>query len=240
MVLPPEKRLNFFVYIIESPSSEDVYNDISEGRRIKELLELQNIPVVLRTVVDYKMYTRAILPDILQAMSMSPFKDKLTILHISAHGNDMGIRLTDNRDIRWDELRSILVLINKIMKNRLFLCMSCCKGYSAIQMSMKPDSLDHPCFAFITHTGSPTWSESAIGFASLYHNISKGYTVLEAVTRMNAASGMEEKNNESKFISVTSEEIRKGYIEYLYELNASEIREGIRESNTKQSQSLLS
>jgi len=42
--LSPEKRIKFFVYIIESPSPEDMYHNRFEGDMIQKALSLDIIP----------------------------------------------------------------------------------------------------------------------------------------------------------------------------------------------------
>jgi hypothetical protein len=80
MVLPPEKRLKFFVYIIESPSAPDLYHRRSEGELIERALNLHNIPCVTRLTISRDAFIASIKIGLVE--EMKAFPGLLTILHI--------------------------------------------------------------------------------------------------------------------------------------------------------------
>lgn len=43
MVVPPDKRLKFFVFVIESPSAVDLYHRRTEGEVIRQAVNLNQI-----------------------------------------------------------------------------------------------------------------------------------------------------------------------------------------------------
>jgi hypothetical protein len=100
----------------------------------------------------------------------------LPVLHISAHGNDDGIQLSDKTILNWNDLRDLLLPINKALKGALILCMSSCSGFLACTMAMHPEGENHVFFEVVGNTGSPTWSETAVAYAAFYHLLAKGKT----------------------------------------------------------------
>lgn len=136
-------------------------------------------------------------------------QDRYPIIHISAHGNSTGIQLSSGEVISWRELRELLIPINVGLHGALLLCMSACKGFSAIQMAMEEGAGPHPYFAMVGHCGTPTWSDTAISYLNFYHLLAKGKTVPEAVTAMRAASG------DYNWGVETAEEIKRGYLEFI-------------------------
>jgi hypothetical protein len=77
-----------------------------------------------------------------------------------------------------------------------------------------------PFFALVGSTTSPTWPETAIGFATFYHLVAKGEYIQDAVKAMCTASGV------SEFFVTTAEEERRSYLEYIKtnKIDAGEVR----------------
>ena len=82
----------------------------------------------------------------------------LPIVHISAHGDENGIQLSDGTEISWKNMRTVLLPINKALKGLLLLCMSACKGFAACVMAMEAGEL--PFMAVIGTHETPTWSDT--------------------------------------------------------------------------------
>jgi hypothetical protein len=150
--------------------------------------------------------------------------DRLPILHISAHGNDKGIGLSDGTIVTWNDLRALIGPINKALNELLVLCLSACR--SAIGCSMAMSLTERPPFFAVVGTyDSPTWSETAVAFASFYHLLAKGKTIPDAVEAMNVAAGVK------GFVSYKGEETQKGFLEYVVEqYNATRARERLEEA----------
>lgn len=185
MLLPPEKRVKFFVYIVESPSAADLYQNRSEGMLLKQMLELSGTPCITRTAISRSTFNIALSDGIFNETKQHV--DRLPIIHISAHGDHAGIVLSTGDKIDWNELRELLKPINEALHGSLLVAMSCCNGYSGTAMAMterKP-----PYYALVGNYEKPTWSETAIAFASFYHLISNGEYLSTAVEAMCAASG---------------------------------------------------
>jgi hypothetical protein len=177
--------MSFCVVIVESPSPQDFFEDRAEGRLIQACLKLANIRCILRTVLDAPHLSKALTQGI---MGLGREPDVLPILHISAHGNQKGIELTNGCFMLWDELIGGLSFMNQQLHGQLIVCMSSCEGYSCVLDASRSAGYP-PWKAFVGNTTRPTWAEAAIGFSAFYHLLNKGMTVRNAVEGMKAASG---------------------------------------------------
>jgi hypothetical protein len=174
----------FQVYIVESPSSQDLFDDRSEGKLIQQALAIAEIRTTLKVAVDEKRFTDALLAC---GEELKSQQADVPVLHISAHGNEKGIQLTNKEFLAWADLEKRLAELNEALHGQLILCMSSCEGARAWNMA-----LNHNPRAYSVLIGSeekPTWSETAIGFAAFYHLLAVGKTVKGAVDGMNAACG---------------------------------------------------
>jgi hypothetical protein len=206
MPMPQGQGFKFFVYLIESPSEVDIYHNTSEGILLSQSLGLQQIPCSLRTAISQSAFEAALKIGLEEQMKIFP--NFLPIIHISAHGNQEGIALSNGNLIAWGNLREDLLPINRALGNVLLLCMSCCHGYSAIRMTMEIGKTEHPFFCMVGPYGTTTWSETAVAFSTFYHLLAKEYYVREAVDAMKVASG----NN--SWVHTTAAKEQKDYIEY--------------------------
>ena len=218
-ILPLEERLKFFVYVVESPSPVDLYHRRSEGDMLQQAINLNQIACTLRLAVNLEAFEAAINIGLTEAMEAFP--NKIPILHISAHGFSDGIQLSSGDVILWSQLRELLVPVNQALSGSLIVCMSTCEGYSGSRMAMKPESNDHPFWTIIGNDDKPTWPETAVAFATFYHLIANGHYILGAVNAMSIASGND------RFFVTTAEESKQGYIEYIKNINTTEVIENL-------------
>ena len=226
MVLPPEKRLKFFVYIIESPSAPDLYHRRSEGGLIERTLNLHNIPCVTRLVISRDAFIASIKIGLVE--EMKAFPGLLPILHISAHGGTDGLQLSNGEQIPWTELRDLLLPVNKALNGALLLCMSSCEGFSACRMAMQALGEEHPFFAVISNTKTPTWSETAIAYAAFYHLIAKGEYVVKAVEAMCLAAGNQD------FMTITATQAQQVYLDAINQVDVNEARAELQQEADKE------
>ena len=224
MPLPPEERLKFFVFVIESPSSVDLYHRRSEGEIIQQATNLNQIPCVVKTAINYDAFEASLKIGLKDAMEQLP--GLIPILHISAHGFEDGIQLSNGETISWVKLATLLRPINLALHNSLILCLSCCEGYSGIRMAMTTDDSKPPFYAIIANGAKPLWSDTAVAYSVLYHLIAKGHSIIEAVTAMQAASG------DDKFWIQTAEETKKSYLEHISKISTDKVQHQL-EVNTK-------
>jgi len=179
------QRLNFLVYIIESPSAPDLYHKKSEAEILSKALLLCNICSVSRLAVNSEAFKAAMtigIEEYLKQPAALP-----PIIHISAHGFRDGIQLTSGEIVTWTLLSDMLIPINKALNGLLLICLSSCEGWNGCTMAMTENEM--PFMAMVGSILKPTWSDTAIGFSSFYHLLSKGYNVFECVEGMQYAAG---------------------------------------------------
>lgn len=227
MQLPVEKRLQFFVYVVESPSAPDLYHDRTEADFIRKAVLLNGIPCIRRTVINGEAFGASLAIGLREEMEKLP--NRIPILHVSAHGSKAGIQLSSGEILTWEALRQHLVPINQALKGTLLVCMSTCEGYSGTQMAMdeNPDA-EHPYIAIVGNGEAPTWPETAVGFATFYHQLALGYQLEDAVNAMRVASG----NN--NFYVEWGSTARQNYIEYVKTLNTTEAANELRSQETQE------
>ncbi len=221
MPLPPDKRIKFFVFVIESPSPVDLYHRRSEAEIIRQAVYLNKIPCIVRTAVNLEAFEASL--KIGLAEEMKRYGGLIPILHISAHGYSEGIQLSDNTVIPWANLRQFLAPINTALKNGLLVCLSCCEGYSGTRMAMFIEDKGYPFYAIVANSEKPLWSETAVAYSTFYHLLSKGEFIVDAVNAMRIASG-----NKTFWVE-TAEQSRQGYLEYIRKVNVPDAQEQLEE-----------
>lgn len=207
---PPQ----FFVHVIESPSSQDLLDGRTEGRVLIEALALSEVPATYNLVTNRSTLDTAIGDRLKNAID----KHKaFPVIHLSLHGNDQGIALTNGEFLTWHELREILLPINQVFGNGLLVCLSSCYGAAGCRMAMY-ENKPLPFCALVGHPESATWSDSAIAFVTFYHRISKGATFTMAVEAMKVASG------DDRFILSVGKAVQQDYGEYLTQNRIDDFR----------------
>ena len=207
MPLPIDQRVKFFVFVIESPSAPDLYHRVSEGEVIKNALALNSIHCVVKTAISIEAFNACLKIGIANEMELNP--QHIPILHISAHGNAEGIQLSDGYMMSWAELKEHLRPLNAALNNFLIVCMSSCEGYAGVRMAMHNDQTDLSHFALIGSAAKPTWGETAVGYATFYHQLSRGEYIHDAVEAMKIASG-----NKTFFLEHAAN-TQKSFIEHI-------------------------
>lgn len=228
-----DHQYNFFVYVVESPSSVDIYHNRKESQFISEAAKLNMMPCVCRTAINKKAFEASFIIGLKEAYQ--GYKDLLPIIHISCHGNNEGIQLSSNEVISWNELKNILKPINRAFNGLLIVSLSCCEGYSGIRMAMNisENDLDYPFFALIGNGSKPTWAETSIAYATLYHHLNRGHNLYKSADAMNIAS------DRNDFFLNFAQNIHSGYIQYMKEKEVPEsnyerLEESILENNTEE------
>jgi hypothetical protein len=205
MPLPPEQRIKFFVFVIESPSAVDLYHRRSEGDILKQALGLNGILCIVKTAISLDAFDACLKIGLSDAMKEYP--DYLPLLHISAHGDTDGIQLSNKHIIEWNELKEHLRPINKALNGSLVVCMSSCEGYSGVRMAMTHQNPELPYLAIVGTGNKPTWAETAVGYITFYHQMCRGEHISNAVDAMRVASGND------RFWIEYAENSRRSYLE---------------------------
>jgi hypothetical protein len=194
-----------FVYIVESPSPDDLLDSRTEGRVLSEALDLAGIKRFYHLATSEEMFKKAIWDRLIECWKKVP--DLNPIIHLSMHGNGEGIQLTDGTFIKWSSLRGILKHLTEAMEGRLLICMSSCFGGSGCRMAMHADA-DHPFWALVGHSDSAAWSDAAVGYVTFYHLFFKGIPLNKCVEAMRAASG------DQRFMVFHGAELKKNWADW--------------------------
>ena len=120
-----------FVYIIESPSDEDLLDGRTEGRVLAEALDLAGIDYSYSLVTTEKSLEIALYERLAEAINSH---NKSPILHFSGHGNSQSLGLTDHTTLPWDELGNLLLPIKQEL-GELLICMFSCHGSFTKEMA---------------------------------------------------------------------------------------------------------
>ncbi len=207
MPLPPEHRIRFFVFVIESPSAPDLYHRRSEGDIVRQAVELNGIRCVVKTAISVSAFDACLKLGLAEAMASMP--GYIPLLHISAHGDAHGIQLSDGYIMPWEELKDHLRPVNAALSGSLVVCMSSCEGYAGIRMAMHPEESDLPYSALIGCGTQPTWGETAVAYATFYHQLWRGEYIADAVAAMRVASG------NLRFFLEHAEQSRQAYLNHI-------------------------
>lgn len=176
-----------FVYIVESPSNFDFLQQRLEGQILEKALSLAQIKTSHVIATNVETFRIALGDKLLQTWRGIP-DSGVPIIHISAHGSSEGIGLTSGEFLSWDDLADLLRPINAAINGILFVCLSSCSGADGCQMAM--DERDLPFCAMVSHRGTPTWSDTTVGFLTFYHLLFKGNRTLDQLVQaMRVASG---------------------------------------------------
>jgi hypothetical protein len=212
--------MNGFVHIIESPSSDDLLDGVTEGRSLSEALTLARIPHWYNLATDGATLGRALGQRLVEAWR---HHNRLPILHLSIHGSQNGVVLTDGMRLSWDDLRQILLPLNRVMNGGLLICMSTCFGSAGCRMAMFVDN-EPPFWALVGNTGSAGWSDSAIAYISFYHLFFKGYPIETCVESMKVASA------DHNFIAQSGQKTRENWIAFVSQLGLGQLGPGIEQA----------
>jgi hypothetical protein len=104
------KRPYFLVYIVESPSPVDLYHKRYEGEALGRALELAGIRSEHKLVVNTEALQAALQVGLKELLD--EHRDYLPIVHLSAHGGEDGVQLTDGTIITWTGLRELVAPVN--------------------------------------------------------------------------------------------------------------------------------
>ncbi|MCY1704455.1 hypothetical protein [Pannonibacter sp. SL95] len=186
-----------YVYVVESPSPDDLFDGRTEGRALCEAFSLSEIKHSYTVCLDYENLMKAFqigadsrfLSEFLRHQK-SDTRDKFVpIVHISAHGTEDGIVLSCGHHVSWADLRLLLKPINDAMPNGLLVCFSSCKGRA--QRSAPIYDVRGREAVLSLGGGSLSdvhWHDALVGFITFYHHLFTGSTIQNAVDAMKIAS----------------------------------------------------
>lgn len=207
-----------FVHIIESPSADDLLDGRTEGRVLGEALRLAEIPHSYNLPTTVQAFRKALHDRLLDAWK---HHQQPPIVHLSMHGNNDGVALTDGTFLSWTDLRHSLAPLTNAMQGGLLICMSSCFGSSGCRMAMHDES-DQPFWALVGNAGSASWSDAAVAYVTFYHLFFKGIPVKECVDRMKMAS------NDTNFMLWSGREVKASWVEHVQKFRREQIAAALR------------
>jgi len=178
------------VYVIECPSSDDIYNERSEGKALCEVLHQAGIRAKMRSVTSADHFTEA-LAEYIEICAGFPKGMMRPTLHISAHGNTEGLAIGNDPNVgTWAWLHSQLVPINQAIGGELEVCISACEGFNALRMATIPSvAKPLPFNVMMGPNYKPTWGEALIGFSAFYLRLIVDQDAHTALAAIRAATG---------------------------------------------------
>lgn len=203
-----------FVHIIESPSADDLLDGRTEGRALSEVLNLAEIPYYYNLVTNLETLSTALDTRLIEAFEY--FKQQPPILHLSMHGNQDGVVLTDNTFILWADLQALLAPLTNAMQGELLICMSSCFGSTGCRMAMH-EGADQPFLALVGNNNSVLWEDAAVAYVTFYHLLFKGIAIDECVKRMKLAS------NDNNFAVWSGHEVKAVWTEHMKRLRREQL-----------------
>ena len=185
-----------FVYIVDSLSSEDLFEGYSIAMALRDSLNAIGIPTVYTLATNEKTFEKAFQ---LRLIEYSNLFNSVPIIHLCMHGNVEGISLTDRTLIKWSNLKNLLMFPQEL----LCLCMASCYGINAQAMANAYDS----AFNFLVgNTDQVLPSDVTVAYLAFYnHFFHKDATIEQAVEAMKSASG------DRNFVYTTGDETKKRY-----------------------------
>lgn len=193
----------FFVYIVESPSADDLLHRRLEGHALTRGLEISGIGSIRHTAVSKEAFLDA-LGERRLGMALQDLGE-IPILHLGTHGTEDGIPLPDGEFVDWEELKELLLPLNALLRGGLIVCVSACRGFERLSRVLRKGGL--PVFGLIGNAGAPPTGNEAVAFAAFYHRfLVKGADLHTAVEAMRAASGDE------GYRAILAEEAKRDYL----------------------------
>jgi hypothetical protein len=187
------------IYVIESPHPEDLIEGRNEGDALVRVLKLAEIDVVYFLVVNAEMFDKAFEEIGTAILNQTDLRTAMPVIHISAHGAEEGIELTDFDVVHWEKLSSLFAALHKQIgpvslppvfdQNipKFTVGLSSCSAYSAYRKAV---SRPTPFQAIVGPTRDIGWCESLLAFSAFYYVTGvKKKTFQIGVLTMNFASG---------------------------------------------------
>jgi hypothetical protein len=187
------------IFIIESPSLDDLMEDRTESASLSEILSLAEIQHSYKKVAS-KDKLILYLSEIVKEIKLDQKKWGSITLHFSCHGNGNGIGLSNGDFVNWADLYGILKVFNDTLGyiepkyTQKFvpvnLHFSSCEGFNAI--AIKNMGEEAPYLALVGPSEAVEWADSLMAFAALYHNIiHKSLGMRAAINAMNNVNGFD-------------------------------------------------
>lgn len=190
-MLPTNQIINRpFVFLVDSPSHNDLYGGYSIGMALRDALKALRIPCIYTLTTNKENFQLALttrLPESIQQMQPFTHINAIPFVHLCMHGAPMGVGLTDGSFLSWQDLRNLLLSHNWVKGHDPYVCMASCNGFNATNMA---NAFDTAFSALIGNTGEVLQSDVTVAYMSFYnHLVYKMASFDQAVQAMRYASG---------------------------------------------------
>lgn len=169
------------IYMIESPSAKNFYNEDNESDTLFESLKNYDLLFERKIVVNYKYFRSAIKYGAKRFFSEND-DDAIRVLHLSMHGYEDGLRLTNGHKIKWLQLRRFLPPINN---GNLILFLSACRSSFGQFMAFGSKS---PFNLLVTNSRVVDFFDSTLAALVFYHLLCFGKSISGIKKAMNIAT----------------------------------------------------
>jgi hypothetical protein len=189
------------VFVIESPSADDLAKGVDESKKLSAAFTNSGIPHDLYVVSDLRTF-QEVLRQIAEEVVVIRKTIGAVTLHLSMHGNEHCIGLTSNEKVYWEQLagmlREFMYTITPMYQkgwktSPVTICFSSCEGLHATAVNNFAEP-DESLFQFLVGPVSPvTWTQAANAFIAFHeHTLNVDGVGLgpEALKKMNDAAGL--------------------------------------------------
>ncbi len=166
------------VFIAESNSRDDFYEGRLDGFAANEVLKVRRARTAYRVVLS---------PDLLMRALNDAAEGGFDVFHLSCHGNDDGIALSDGSDVPWMALADWLKVFSS--ERKIIVMSSCLGGHVGFSKALTKKKTKFKVLFGSTASRGISFSESCIAWSILYNELLDGgvgiATLRTAVDKMN-------------------------------------------------------
>jgi len=175
------------VFIIESPSEEDLLAGRQEAGALQQVLELLGIPSVLYRCTTSEGFRLATIRATEESKKLSA--SVLPVLHVSCHGDKELPRLVlTNGTMGVEEFSLCTLAMNGQCKKGLVVATSVCDGAWLFDVKAgRAGAFEY----FVGPTDVIDWGEALVAYSAFYYMLAQGREILDAVEAMDGAVGRE-------------------------------------------------
>lgn len=203
MTPPPPPPFVPFVYIVDSPSNDDLIDGLTIGMALRAALQAIKIPVIYTLTsnqINFELSLTTKLDNCIKQFQATSYSNSYPFIHLCMHGNSGGVAFTDGNHYSWSNLKNILRAHNMMKGFDPFVCMASCNGLDGMRMV---DKYNRVFRYLIGNSTIVLQSDLTVGYLSFYnHLFHKKRTIEDAVIAMKIASG------DNNFYCIQGEQVR--------------------------------
>jgi len=159
------QNLDPHVFVIESRSAEDHFEDRMEGRGLCEQLRTSCVPHAYLDVVDIEHLEKA-----LDQVSCSD----ASYVHFSCHGEPGGFKLTDNTFVSWKEFHDLAwTACDQALAGKVLVFSACLVGED---VGVLLDWHSTFCSQIVAPTRRISWDEGLAAYSTFYFRATNAET----------------------------------------------------------------